>query len=59
MRPKLFHLFDVDLVIRRSRVQDPAAADFIFLLTLGIEVMKYTLYNIFYLSYYGVNNNTT
>ena len=31
----------------------------IFLLALGMEIMKYTLDNIFYLSYYGVNNNTT
>ena len=29
------------------------------LLALGMEIMKYTLENIFYLSYYGVNNNTT
>jgi hypothetical protein len=42
-----------------SQVQDPAAAEFIFLLALGMEIMKYTLENIFYLSYYGVNNNTT
>jgi hypothetical protein len=38
---------------------NPAAADFIFLLALGMEIMKYTLVNIFNLSYYGVNNNTT
>jgi hypothetical protein len=31
----------------------------IFLLALGMEIMKYTLENIFNLSYYGVNNNTT
>jgi hypothetical protein len=43
---------------RRSRVQDLAAADNIFLLALGMEIMKYTLENIFHLSYYGVNNNT-
>ena len=30
------------IVIRRSRVQDPAAADsVIFLLALGMEIMKY------------------
>ena len=29
----------VDLVIRRSRVQDPAAADNIFLLALGMEII--------------------
>ena len=38
-------------------VQDPAAADNIFLLTLGMEIMKYTIENIFDLSYYEVNNN--
>jgi hypothetical protein len=31
------HVFD--LVIRRSRVQDPAAADNIFLLALGMEII--------------------
>jgi hypothetical protein len=31
----------------------------IFLLELGMEIMKYTLENIFNLSYYGVNNITT
>jgi hypothetical protein len=53
------YIYIIDLAIRRSRVQDPAAADSIFLLALGMEIMKYTLENIFYLSYYGVNNNTT
>ena len=42
-----------------GRVQDPAAVDNIFLLALGMEIMKYTLENIFNLSYYRVNNNTT
>jgi hypothetical protein len=28
-------------------------------IALGMEIMKYTLENIFNLSYYGVNNNTT
>ena len=44
--------------LRRSRVQNLAAAGNILLLARGLEIMKYTLENIFNLSYYGVNNNT-
>jgi hypothetical protein len=47
------YVYDIQY-IRRSRVQDPAAADFIFLLALGMEIMKYTLENIFYLEYYTI-----
>jgi hypothetical protein len=35
-----------------SRVQDPAPSGFIFLLALGMEIMKYTLENIYYIYIY-------
>jgi hypothetical protein len=45
--------------IRRLWVQNPAAAGNIFLLAHGLEIMKYSPENIFNLSYYQENNNTT
>ena len=46
----------------RTRTPKPGYLNLsnIFLLALGMEIMKYMpLENIFNLSYYGVNNNTT
>ena len=57
MFSSVYFIISIPSVSRK--IKYPAAADFIFLLTLGMEIMKYTLENIFILSYYGVNNNIT
>jgi hypothetical protein len=46
MFSSVYFIISIPSVSRK--IKYPAAADFIFLLTLGMEIMKYTLENIFH-----------